>query len=46
MAHAAVKTEHSGAKKGKGAYWGTKRSAKKESNIRRRRNDKHARKEG
>ena len=45
MAHAAVKTEHSGAKKGNGAYWGPKRAAKKESNKRRRHNDKLATKE-
>jgi hypothetical protein len=26
------KTEHAGAKKGRGAYWGLKRDAKRESN--------------
>lgn len=34
------KTEHSGAKKGRGGYYGTKRLAKKESNKRRREADK------
>jgi hypothetical protein len=33
------KTEHAGAKKGKGAYYGRKRDAKKESNKERRRVD-------
>lgn len=33
------KTEHAGAKKGKGAYWGRKKDAKKESNKERRRID-------
>jgi hypothetical protein len=40
MAYEAKKTEHSGAKKGSGAYWGRKVAAKKESNRRRRENDK------
>jgi len=40
MAYEAKKTEHSGAKKGKGAYWGRKADAKKESNRVRRENDK------
>lgn len=34
------KTEHSGAKKGKGAYWGRKKDAKKDSNKLRRQDDK------
>jgi len=36
MAYSAYKTEHSGSKKGSGAYWGSKAEAKKESNRRRR----------
>lgn len=32
MGHSAKKTEHSGAKKGKGAYAGIKRDAKPQSN--------------
>lgn len=36
----AGKTEHSGAKKGKGAYWGKKKDAKKDSNKKRRTADK------
>jgi hypothetical protein len=36
----AGKTEHSGAKKGKGAYWGKKKDAKKDSNKKRREADK------
>jgi hypothetical protein len=32
MANEAQKTEHSGPKKGRGAYWGRKKAAKKESN--------------
>lgn len=36
MAQAANKTEHSGAKKGSGAYWGRKKDAKDESNKKRR----------
>jgi hypothetical protein len=35
-----IKTEHSGAKKGRGSYYGKKKDAKKESNKRRRRNGK------
>lgn len=35
-----MKTEHSGPKKGNGAYWGRKRDAKSISNKRRRGNDK------
>lgn len=37
MAHCARKTEHSGPKKGRGAYWGRKRDAKHESSRKRRR---------
>jgi hypothetical protein len=33
------KTEHAGAKKGRGAYWGLKRDAKRESNKGRRAQD-------
>jgi len=40
MADNAKKTEHSGPKKGNGAYWGYKAEAKKESNSKRRKNDK------
>ena len=40
MAHQAKKTEHSGPKKGRGAYWGRKKAAKKESSRVRRGNDK------
>jgi hypothetical protein len=40
MAYEAKKTEHAGAKKGSGAYWGRKVAAKKESNRKRRENDK------
>jgi len=40
MANEATKTEHSGVKKGKGAYWGHKVDAKRESNRRRREVDK------
>ncbi|GAC13680.1 hypothetical protein [Aliiglaciecola lipolytica] len=36
MAFGVKKTEHNGAKKGRGAYWGKKRFAKFESNRRRR----------
>jgi predicted aminopeptidase len=36
MAFKARKTEHSGAKKGRGAYWGRKVDAKRESNRKRR----------
>lgn len=42
MAYQATKTEHSGAKKGKGAYWGRKADAKRQSNKARRQNDKRA----
>jgi hypothetical protein len=37
MASKAHKTDHSGPKKGRGAYWGRKKNAKKESNKVRRR---------
>ncbi|MBF0646541.1 hypothetical protein HTZ97_16590 [Desulfuromonas acetoxidans] len=40
MANEAKKIEHSGAKKGKGAYWGYKKDAKKEPNRVRREADK------
>lgn len=40
MGNEAKKTEHSGAKKGKGAYWGEKSSAKEESNKKRREDTK------
>lgn len=40
MANGARKTEHSGAKQGKGAYWGKKRFAKGESNKARRISDR------
>lgn len=40
MSQGAKKTEHSGAKKGKGAYWGRKQVAKSESNRVRRETDK------
>lgn len=40
MAYKAKKTEHASAKKGSGAYWGRKVAAKKESNRKRRENDK------
>ena len=36
MAYKAKKTEHAGAKKGRGAYWGRKRDAKLESKKARR----------
>jgi hypothetical protein len=40
MGYEVKKTEHSGAKKGCGAYWGRKADAKKQSNRRRRKQDK------
>ena len=40
MGFQAKKTEHFGAKKGSGAYWGRKVDAKKESNRVRRKDDK------
>jgi hypothetical protein len=42
MAQNARKTEHAGPKKSRGAYWGRKVDAKKESNRVRRENDKRA----
>lgn len=42
MALNAKKTEHTGAKKGRGAYWGRKRDAKSDSNKVRRVADKNA----
>jgi len=38
----AIKTEHSGSKKGNGAFYGYKVDAKKYSNKKRRANDKKA----
>jgi hypothetical protein len=40
MGYEAKRTEHSGPKRGKGAYWGYKWEAKKESNRIRRENAK------
>jgi hypothetical protein len=40
MGYAAKKTEHTGAKRGRGAYWGQKCDAKSESKKIRRRNSK------
>ena len=40
MAYNSRKSEHNGAKKGKGAYWGVKVAAKKESKKLRRENNK------
>lgn len=45
MAQEVKKTEHSGAKKAKGAYWGKKKDAKLESNRKRRKNDQVVSKE-
>jgi hypothetical protein len=42
MGQNANKTEHSGAKKGKGAFYGRKKTAKNDSNKKRRENDKKA----
>jgi hypothetical protein len=42
MAGRAHKTEHAGAKRGRGAYWGRKTEAKRESNRLRRENAKRA----
>lgn len=42
MAGRAHKTEHAGPKKGRGAYWGRKAEAKRESNKVRRENAKKA----
>ena len=40
MGHEAHKTEHSGSKRGSGAYWGRKAEAKHESNRKRRADSK------
>ncbi len=40
MGYEAKKTEHSGSKKGCGAYWGRKANAKKQSNRKQREQDK------
>ena len=40
MGYEVKKTEHSGAKKGCGAYWGRKVDAKKQSNRKRRKQNK------
>jgi hypothetical protein len=40
MGFKAKKTEHAGAKKGNGAYWGRKADAKHESNRKRREDGK------
>jgi hypothetical protein len=40
MALRARKTEHAGAKKGSGAFWGPKAEAKRGSNRKRREDDK------
>jgi hypothetical protein len=45
MALKARKLEHSGAKKGRGAFYGRKVEAKRASNRRRRAADKHAARE-
>lgn len=42
MAGRARKTEHAGVKMGRGAYWGRKAEAKRESNKVRRENAKRA----
>jgi len=44
MAQQAKKSEHSGSKKGRGAYWGRKKDAKSESKRLRRKTDKNAEK--
>jgi hypothetical protein len=46
MAHGAKKTEHSGAKKGAGAYYGRKAAAKHESSRTRRKQAKAQVKQG
>jgi hypothetical protein len=46
MAGNARKTEHAGSKKGRGAYWGRKADAKRESNRARREVAKHAVRQG
>ena len=45
MAYKVRKTEHSGPKKGSGAYWGPKMNAKRESNRQRRRDATNAARE-
>ena len=45
MAYKVRKTEHSGPKKGSGAYWGPKMDAKRESNRQRRRDATNAARE-
>ncbi len=44
MAQQAKKSEHSGSKKGRGAYWGRKKDEKTESNRLRRDTGKNAEK--
>ena len=46
MAGNARKTEHAGSKKGRGAYWGRKADAKRESNRTRREVGKQAVRQG
>jgi len=46
MGYEAKKTEHAGAKHGKGAYWGPKKDAKKESSKIRRHTVKQQLREG
>jgi len=46
MAGRARKTEHAGPKQGRGAYWGRKADAKRESNKVRRENAKRAVRQG
>jgi hypothetical protein len=46
MGYEAKKTEHSGPKRGNGAYWGYKWEAKKESNRIRRENAKREIRDG
>jgi len=46
MAGNARKTEHTGSKKGRGAYWGRKADAKRESNRARREVAKRAVRQG
>jgi hypothetical protein len=46
MAGKSKKTEHAGPKKGRGAYWGHKADAKRESDRLRRKNAKRAIRQG
>jgi hypothetical protein len=46
MAGNAIKTEHVGPKKGRGAYWGRKGDAKRDSNKVRRENARRAVRQG